>query len=69
MDTMQIKTDFMKKLVASGLERIIKDKLGYDVDLTLYNFDVQVTDDQHTQAKVSLKIETDQLVKIFDGIM
>ena len=68
MDIMKIKSKFMRKIVSGMLEKAIKDKFGYDVDLHLYNVDVEITDTQHTSVTFSAKLDTDDTVKIMDSI-
>lgn len=59
----------MRKVVGGLIERAIKDKLGYEVDLQIYNVDVEINDNQHTTITFSAKLDTDETVKIFDNIM
>ena len=69
MDIMKIKSKFMRKVISGFLEKAIKDKLGYEVDLNIYNVDVEITDAQHTSITFSAKLDTDETVKIFDDLM
>lgn len=69
MDIMKIKSKFMRKVISGFIEKAIKDKLGYEVDLHIYNVDVEITDAQHTSITFSAKLDTDETVKIFDDFM
>lgn len=68
MDSMKIKSKFMRKIVSGIVERAIKDKFGYDVDVQLYNVDVEI-EDSHSTITLSAKIDTDETVKIFENLM
>lgn len=65
MDTMKIRTPFMKGVLGKALSKLIKSKLTYDISISIGDLDVYVLDDRATiHTTATIDIPKDQLEQI-----
>ena len=67
MDEMRIKFggNFMRKIVSKLLMKVLKDKLGYNMDIDIKELDINVVDgDTKVSANVEVKFDNQEFKKI-----
>lgn len=66
---LNLSSDFTKNLVSSILSSVIRKKLGYDVDISLDDLDVEIVDgDAQIKTSVRAKINKQELNKIVRNV-
>ncbi len=69
MDEMKISSKFMRNLIAKLVEKTVKKKVGYDVDIQLNELTATVTDGTaHVHLSVDAELNKDELTKILGTI-
>ncbi len=69
MDEMKIESKFTAAIASKLVERALRKKYGYNIDVTLNHFRTVVLDDKtHVHLDVDLELSKEQLNKLLEGI-
>lgn len=69
MDEMKIKSKFMRGVIAKLVGRMVKRKVGYEVDIQLNEFAVTITDGVgHVHVNVDAELNKDELMRLLGEI-
>ena len=69
MDEMKLESKFTTGIASKIVKRAVKNKLGYDVDVTLNKFRTVVMDDKtHVHLDVDLELSKEDLNKLLESI-
>lgn len=68
MDEMKITSKFMTNIVSKIITKVLKQKLGYNVDFKLNAIKINLDDEQaHIHLDVDADIDKDELTKIISA--
>lgn len=69
MDEMKIKSAFMTGLISKVLKKMLKRKLGVDIDICLNEVVVSVVDGKtHAHIDADCELQKEQLLKLMKGM-
>lgn len=69
MDEMKLESKFTTGIASKIIKRAVKNKLGYDVDVTLNKFRTVLMDDKtHVHLDVDLELSKEDLNKLLESI-
>ena len=69
MDEMKIKSAFMTGLISKVLKKMLKRKLGVDIDICLNEVSVSVVDGKtHAHIDADCELQKEQLLKLIKGM-
>jgi len=69
MDSMIIKSTFMKNLINKYIEKQIKKKLGCDVSVSLDDVEVLINDEASIALGVHIDCKKEEVKKIFEKLL
>ncbi len=69
MDDMKIESKFVRGLVSGILERVVKKKLGYDVDVELNAFRTVILDERtHVHLDIDLELSKEDTYALLKSL-
>lgn len=69
MDEMRVESKFTSAIVSKIVERAVRKKYGYDIDVRLNHFRTTVLDDKtHVHLDVDLELSKEELNKLLESI-
>ena len=69
MDEMKIESKFMRGIVSRFIEKVMRDKLGYNLDVQLNKFRTTVIDEKtHVHLDIELDLSKEELDKLLKSI-
>lgn len=69
MDEMKIVSKFTTNMISKLVKRVLRKKLGYDIDIQLNEIKTTITDGKtHVHLDVDAELEKEELVKILKKI-
>lgn len=69
MDEMKIESKFTRGIVSKFIKKIVRDKLGYNIDIQLNKFRTTVIDEKtHVHLDVELDLSKEELDKLLKSI-
>lgn len=70
MDIMRISSNLMKGMIAKLLKKAFKNKLGYEIDIILDEFEAAITDDgkAHVHLNIDAEMSKEELMKLIKNI-
>lgn len=65
MDIMKIGSNLMKGVIAKLLKKVLKNKLGYEIDIILDEFEATITDGKaHIHLNIDADMSKEELMKL-----
>lgn len=69
MDEMKLESKFMTMIASKLAEKVVRDKLGYDVDIRLNRLRTTVMEDRmHVELNLDLELTKEELNKLLKSI-
>lgn len=69
MDEMRLESKFTTMIASKLTEKVVRDKLGYDVDIRLNRLRTTMMDDKmHVELNVDLELTKEELNKLLKSI-
>lgn len=69
MDEMRLESKFTTVIVSKLAEKLVRDKLGYDVDIRLKRLRTTVLEDKmHVELNVDLELTKEELDKLLKSV-
>ena len=69
MDEMKIGSNFMKRIIAKLIKKLIRHQLGYEMDILLNELDAHFVDGKaHVHLNVDAEMSKDELIKIIGTV-
>ena len=68
MDEMRIESKFARSVISKLLRRVLRKKLGYDIDIWVNELHATITDGKtHLHMDVDAELDKEELMKILKG--
>lgn len=68
MDEMKIESKFARNVISKLLRRVLRKKLGYDIDIQMNELHATITDGKaHLRMDVDAELDKEELIKILKG--